>query len=109
MKKLLLICMILLVLPMVSVFDEELIQCVGGDSELCITALGDEELFFMGPVPSEIIEITGPVVREEKIEPELEPKKELKGKLFIVCIIFLLLFTFFIILKDEEEEEKKKD
>jgi len=44
---------IFLILPIVSALDQEVIQIFGGDSELLIGCLGDEELiFFGGEIPS---------------------------------------------------------
>ena len=111
MKKILMFLFLgMFLISFISAFDEELIQCLGGDSELCVTSIGDEELFFMGPLPSVPGVVPGaggglePEIEEEIEEPLI---KTLKEKLFVVCVIFLLLFTLLIILKDEEEEEKK--
>ncbi len=55
-KKLILIFgIIFLVLPLISSLDSELYQSCGGDNELVIDCLGDEELFFIGQETSPVI------------------------------------------------------
>lgn len=47
-KKLILLGLIFLVIPLVSSFDEQTFISCGGDSETIIGCLGDQELFFLG-------------------------------------------------------------
>jgi len=49
-KKKLIFLLILLIIPLVSALDEQTIIGRGGDEELIIDWLGDEELFFMGTI-----------------------------------------------------------
>jgi len=111
-----------------SFSDAELPQICGGDSELLIGCLGDEELVFLaGEVPTEYREgLRLPIEVEEEIPTE-EPKIPLflftivsflgiSGEdiiFFEAIMIFFLLLILFIFIKrrkkKEEEEKKKKE
>ncbi len=97
---------------LVSAFDDaQLPQICGGDSELLIGCLGDEELVALG-APSPVIPIGGEIPEEEVIlPPEEEPLidrlfsivgldwqtlKDLKVDIWIMAFLILLIIVFLI-------------
>lgn len=104
---------IFIILPLVSSLDPQLPQqCCGGDSELCIACLGDEELIALGAVPAIVGPPEGggvPIEEEEVIPPEELPPTILsiiatflgikeEDVLFfgaIILLIFILVLLIF--------------
>ncbi len=119
---------LLLFVPFISAIDQPIPLICGGDSELLITCLGDDEITFLGfDVPSEGIGGAGggPYITPTEIEYEEEEiikpkvsslfsiasffgiqKKEIM--LFISMIIILFILILLIVLKDRKKKKEKK-
>lgn len=111
----------ILITSFISAFsDQGLPQQCGGDSELVIGCLGDDQIIFLGGLPT-----TGPGGLGVDIGPEsvnISPKipivvqkeEEAKKPLLLYIIPLFLFFCFLIFIykrrkdKKEEEERKKK-
>lgn len=118
MKKILLILMLgIFLISFISSLDPELPQICGGDDELLIGCLGDEELIWLTgflPPEGEIsgagegAEYTTPE-KEEPVEPEVpeEPEKKWLEKWWWV-ILLLCLIIFLMCRKKKCEDCKKK-
>lgn len=90
--------LILLSLCFVSALDSQIIIPCGGDNELVIGCVGDEQDFFIGKYSAPFNPVEGPVINETKINEsagnftaEVESKEEGKVYWWIV-IIFLIVF-----------------
>ena len=116
MKKILLIILgMFLIFQLVSALSQSLPFVCGGDSELLIGCLGDDELTFLsGEVPPEawsgiggggvVIDVEEPI---EPIEPKIE-KVVLKDPTWIIIIISLFAFTFLFIFIYKKKKKKKQ-
>lgn len=105
-------------LNMVSAFDAQLPQACGGDNELVISCLGDQELIFLGGLaPSVTVgggggsEYVVPAKKEVAITGRgfsIFPWLGLGEGELIFDIIILVFLMFIIILVWERRKEKKK-
>ncbi len=128
-KKLILLGIFLLVLPLISALDGSLPMVCGGDDELIIGCLDlDEELTFLsrevppaGTGPSGGGGVVISVEEPEEPEIEIEEEEEIVIPFFsifgldkltvpakIIIIILLFAFTFFFIFIYKKRKKKKE-
>lgn len=123
---LIIIAFMLVVINSINALDPQLPQICGGDDQLLIGCIGDEEITFLAGLPVEegsfSLASTSPdYVHAPTIIPVIEEPVSLEKinliYFFIIFIFGLLIFIFFVkrrkrlllLAKDEEEEEKKDE
>ncbi len=128
-KKLTLIFLVLLVLPLISALDGSLPMACGGDDELIIGCLDlDEELTFLsrevppartGPSGGGVVVIS--VEEPEEPEPEVEEEeivhplvslfgldKLTPASIIIIVLLFTFIFLFILIYKRRKKKKETK-